>query len=123
LLLADFEWRYSGGSGWWHFVKKSQSTTGIPPGILVFASHKTGKGNLAWINIYHMGIVVKVMGRNLMIAQHTKNTEEPLWAAAGKASWFNHNVTAVWAMDPGAWVYQDHSPDCDNYLTCNPGTP
>lgn len=121
LLFADFQWRYSGGNGWYKYEKKSQSTTGIPAGTLVFASSKTG--NAGWIDIYHMGIVTKVLGRNLIITQHSRNITEPLWRMGRTPGWFNLNVKAVWAVVPGAYSFVDNSPDCDDYQTCQPGTP
>lgn len=107
LLLADLEWRYTAGADWFKYEKKSQSTSSIPVGTLVFLTKRTG--NAGFIDIDHMGIVTKVL--------------EPLWTIGRWKGWFSLGAKEVWAVAPGAWVFQDNSPDCDNYLTCQPGTP
>jgi hypothetical protein len=76
LYLADMEKRY--GTYFYHFAKKSTSTSNIIAGSPIFAS-MTGTH---FYDISHAGVVTKVMGRNLIITQHTRNVTEPLWATA-----------------------------------------
>lgn len=119
LYLADLEKRY--GGHFYSYASKTPEDTDINAGSFVFATFNPDK---EFFTIDHTGVVIKVLGKNLIIAQHNKNAIEPLWAAAGQASWFNHKVVAAWAVQPYLGQFVDHTAiDCDDYTnnsTCVP---
>jgi hypothetical protein len=80
------------------FGRASASTTNVRPGMIIFAAIGGG-----WFGaIDHTGVVVKVLNRNVMIAQHTKNLIEPLWRTSQQRGWFGKSphLQHVWIADP-----------------------
>jgi len=47
-------------------------------------------------------MVTKVLGKNLIISQHTRNITEPMWGAKGK-SWFGRSVVIPEGAGPYQW--------------------
>src|SRR6266568_1767617 len=82
------------------FGRSSSSTTNVKPGMIIWAALGGG-----WFGkIDHAGIVVKVMNRNVMIAQHSRSIIEPLWKTATRKGWFGRSphLQHVWIGDPSS---------------------
>lgn len=82
------------------FGRSSNSTTNVRPGMIIFAALGGG-----WFGkIDHAGVVVKVLNRNVMIAQHSPGVIEPLWKTASNKGWFGKTpkLQHVWIGDPSA---------------------
>lgn len=57
------------------FGRRTSRMTNVRPGMTVFAA--LGGGGFSRID--HSGVVVKVLNRIVMIAQHSVNVIEPIW--------------------------------------------
>jgi hypothetical protein len=79
LAPNNAEWQLGQGSS------KVGNVSDATPGDVVYVNW-TGKTSVSKIN--HAGIIVRVVGRNLYIAQHTKNQVDSLYSAgSGYTSW------------------------------------
>jgi hypothetical protein len=86
-----------------HFTElgsKPSGVTSIRPGMIIFAA--LGGGGFGQID--HAGVVVKVLNRNIMIAQHSVDTIEPLWPMPHNKGWFgkSRHLQHVWIGDPSS---------------------
>ena len=82
------------------FGRRASSMTNVRPGMVVFAA--LGGGGFSRID--HSGVVVKVLNRNVMIAQHSVDVIEPLWGTAHDRGWFGKSphLQHVWIGDPSS---------------------
>jgi hypothetical protein len=68
--------------------------------MIVFAALSVG----GFSRIDNPGVVVKVLNRNVMIAQHSVDVIEPRWGTAHDRGWFGKSphLQHVWIGDPSS---------------------
>ncbi len=82
------------------FGRRPSRMTDVRPGMIVFAALSGG----GFSRIDHSGVVVKVLNRDVMIAQHSVDVIEPLWRTAHDRGWFGKSphLQHVWIGDPSS---------------------
>lgn len=82
------------------FGRTPSSMSAVRPGMIVFAA----LGGGGFTRIDHAGVVVQVLKNNIMIAQHSVDTIEPLWKTAHNKGWFGKSphLQHVWIGDPSS---------------------